>query len=192
MALRACVLRSRFTHTAYVYDAVNLKVDQSSLTGESLPVSKKIGDEVYSGSSIKQGQLHGIVTETGAHTFFGRAATLVAGVDERGHFQKVLRAIGTFCIAFITVFVVAELIVQFVARHKGCNFPHGCKTLNNALVLIVGGVPIAMPTVLSVTLAIGASQLSKRKAIVSRLSAVEELAGMDILCSGMRLQLDNC
>src|SRR5262245_37454400 len=98
---------------AFVYEAVNLKVDQSSLTGESLPVGKASGDEVYSGSSIKQGQLHGVVTETGAHTFFGRAATLVQGVEGQGHFQKVLRAIGTFCISLVIVFSIAELIVEF-------------------------------------------------------------------------------
>eukprot|EP01132_Coremiostelium_polycephalum_P001947 gene1947-2383_t len=168
-----------------VIEAESVKIDQSSLTGESLPVSKKIGDEVYSGSSMKQGEATCIVTATGVNTFFGRAANLVQATESHGHLQIVLRNIGLFCIIFIAVWVLVELLVVFLAYGGSC---HGvgegkCTPLNNALVLLVGGIPIAMPTVLSVTMAIGATQLSKKKAIVSRLTAIEELAGMDILCS---------
>ncbi|EFA84549.1 P-type ATPase [Heterostelium album PN500] len=168
-----------------VLECESVKIDQSSLTGESLPVTKKIGDEVYSGSSMKQGEATCIVTATGVNTFFGRAANLVQNTESQGHLQIVLRNIGLFCISFIAIWVVVELLVQFIARDQKCNgVGEGkCTTLNNALVLLVGGIPIAMPTVLSVTMAIGATQLSKKQAIVSRLTAIEELAGMDILCS---------
>jgi H+-transporting ATPase len=88
----------------------------------------------------------------------------------------VLKAIGYFCILIIAVFVLAEALIQFVGRRVECDSP-SCPNIANLVVLIVGGVPIAMPTVLSVTMAIGASKLSKKKAIVTRLSAVEELAG---------------
>lgn len=164
----------------------DLKVDQSALTGESLPVSKAVGSEIYSGSVIKMGEAEALVHSTGMHTFFGRTASLVAQTVRRGHFQTVLKTIGYFCISFISVFVLAEILVQFVARSNPCKLTgseDGCPTLLNAIILIVGGIPIAMPTVLSVTMAIGAAQLAKRQAIVRRLTAVEELAGMDILCS---------
>ncbi|KYQ88590.1 P-type ATPase [Tieghemostelium lacteum] len=162
-----------------------VKVDQSSLTGESMPISKVEGDEVYSGSSMKQGEAKAVVTKTGVNTFFGRAANLVATTEGHGHLQIILRNIGLFCICFIAIWVLVELLVVFLAYDGYC---HGvgdgkCTPLNNALVLLVGGIPIAMPTVLSVTMAIGATQLSKKQAIVSRLACIEELAGMDILCS---------
>jgi H+-transporting ATPase len=81
------------------------------------------------------------------------------------------------------LFVVLELIIVFGVRNGVCDAVGNCAGLENAIVLIVGGIPIAMPTVLSVTMAVGAQQLAKKQAIVSRLTAVEELAGMDILCS---------
>jgi H+-transporting ATPase len=160
-----------------------LKVDQSSLTGESLPATKHVGDEVYSGSTAKQGEMKALVTSTGVNTFFGKAASLISSVDEIGHFQRVLRSVGWFCIILIAAWVAIELIIQFAVRRAPCVSLSECYTLDNMLVLIVGGIPIAMPTVLSVTMAIGAQRLATKKAIVSRLTAVEELAGMDILCS---------
>mmetsp|Transcript_2302 Transcript_2302/g.3500 ORF Transcript_2302/g.3500 Transcript_2302/m.3500 type:complete len:1031 (-) Transcript_2302:410-3502(-) len=155
-----------------------LKVDQAALTGESLPVTKGPGDEIYSGAAIKMGEIEGVVHATGIDTFFGRAANLVATTENVGHIQIVLKWIGLFCISFICIFVVIEIVVQAAAR--GWNAQ---EVLEQILVLIVGGIPIAMPTVLSVTMAIGAGDLAKKDAIVSRLTAVEELAGMDILCS---------
>eukprot|EP01114_Cavostelium_apophysatum_P014674 TRINITY_DN3862_c0_g1_i2.p1 TRINITY_DN3862_c0_g1~~TRINITY_DN3862_c0_g1_i2.p1 ORF type:complete len:963 (+),score=248.36 TRINITY_DN3862_c0_g1_i2:180-3068(+) len=161
----------------------NAKLDQSAITGESLPVDKEVGDDCYSGSALKQGEITGLVVSTGKDTFFGKAAGLIEEAHQPGHFQIVLRYIGWFCIIFITIFFMIELLVQFIARDKRCNGINDCETLGNAVVLIVGGIPVAMPTVLSVTMAIGAAKLAKKSAIVSRLTAVEELAGMDILCS---------
>eukprot|EP01133_Synstelium_polycarpum_P012963 gene12963-15234_t len=168
-----------------ILECESVKIDQSSLTGESLPVTKKIGDEVYSGSSMKQGEATCVITSTGINTFFGRAANLMNQTESHGHLQIVLRDIGLFCICFIALWVIIELAVLFAAYGHTCKgVGEGkCNPLNNALVLLVGGIPIAMPTVLSVTMAIGATQLSKKQAIVSRLTAIEELAGMDILCS---------
>ncbi|KAM9963911.1 hypothetical protein ACTFIW_005552 [Dictyostelium discoideum] len=168
-----------------VIEAEQVKIDQSSLTGESLPVTKKVGDEVYSGSAMKQGEAKCVVTATGVNTFFGRAANLVQETEGHGHLQVILRNIGLFCISFIAIWVLVELLVDFFGYEGYCHGVGGgrCLPLNNALVLLVGGIPIAMPTVLSVTMAIGATQLSKKKAIVSRLASIEELAAMDILCS---------
>eukprot|EP00475_Leptophrys_vorax_P045124 TRINITY_DN9284_c0_g1_i1.p1 TRINITY_DN9284_c0_g1~~TRINITY_DN9284_c0_g1_i1.p1 ORF type:complete len:1011 (-),score=140.54 TRINITY_DN9284_c0_g1_i1:297-3161(-) len=155
-----------------------LKIDQSALTGESLPVTRGPGDEVYSGSTCKQGEIEAVVIATGVHTFFGKAANLVENTNNEGHFQKVLRAIGNFCIASIAVGIIIEIIVMWPIQKRA--YRDG---INNLLVLLIGGIPIAMPTVLSVTMAIGSHKLSQQGAITKRMTAIEEMAGMDILCS---------
>jgi len=160
-------------------EAINISIDQAALTGESLPASKKSGDQCFSGSTCKQGEAEGVVISTGANTFFGRAATLVGSDDDTtGHLQKILAQIGSFCLVVIGTFVLLEILVLYPAFHY--SYRQG---LDNILVLLIGGIPIAMPTVLSVTLAVGAQQLAKHKAIVTRITAIEELAGVTILCS---------
>ncbi|POW03580.1 hypothetical protein PSTT_10964 [Puccinia striiformis] len=162
-----------------LYDALNVSIDQAALTGESLPTSKTVGDQCFSGSICKQGEAEGIVSATGANTFFGRAATLVgAENDSTGHMQAVLAKIGGFCLVSIGIAIALELIVLYGAFRYSYR-----RGLDNILVLLIGGIPIAMPTVLSVTLAVGAQQLAKYKAIVTRITAIEELAGVTILCS---------
>ncbi|KAH9463052.1 hypothetical protein Pst134EA_015139 [Puccinia striiformis f. sp. tritici] len=162
-----------------LYDAINVSIDQAALTGESLPTSKTVGDQCFSGSICKQGEAEGIVSATGANTFFGRAATLVgAENDSTGHMQAVLAKIGGFCLVSIGIAIALELIVLYGAFRYSYR-----RGLDNILVLLIGGIPIAMPTVLSVTLAVGAQQLAKYKAIVTRITAIEELAGVTILCS---------
>ncbi|WAQ87785.1 hypothetical protein PtA15_8A691 [Puccinia triticina] len=162
-----------------LYDAINVSIDQAALTGESLPISKSVGDQCFSGSICKQGEAEGIVSATGANTFFGRAATLVgAENDSTGHMQAVLAKIGGFCLVSIGIAIALELIVLYGAFRYSYR-----RGLDNILVLLIGGIPIAMPTVLSVTLAVGAQQLAKYKAIVTRITAIEELAGVTILCS---------
>lgn len=155
-----------------------LKIDQSALTGESLPVTKGPGDSVYSGSTCKQGEIEAVVIATGVHTFFGKAAHLVDSTNQVGHFQKVLTAIGNFCICSIAVGMIVEIIVMFPIQHR--EYRPG---IDNLLVLLIGGIPIAMPTVLSVTMAIGSHRLSQQGAITKRMTAIEEMAGMDVLCS---------
>lgn len=155
-----------------------LKIDQSALTGESLAVTKNPSDEVFSGSTCKQGEIEAVVIATGVHTFFGKAAHLVDSTNQVGHFQKVLTAIGNFCICSIFVGILAELIVMYPIQHR--KYRDG---IDNLLVLLIGGIPIAMPTVLSVTMAIGSHRLSQQGAITKRMTAIEEMAGMDVLCS---------
>ncbi|KAG6749237.1 hypothetical protein POTOM_046280 [Populus tomentosa] len=169
-----------------------LKIDQSALTGESLPVTKGPGDGVYSGSTCKQGEIEAVVIATGVHTFFGKAAHLVENTTHVGHFQKVLTAIGNFCICSIAAGMVIEIIVIYGIQERGYRVG-----IDNLLVLLIGGIPIAMPTVLSVTMAIGSHRLSQQLkeysnnshlclpqgAITKRMTAIEEMAGMDVLCS---------
>ncbi|CAI0526877.1 unnamed protein product [Linum tenue] len=155
-----------------------LKIDQSALTGESLPVTRGPGGVIYSGSTCKQGELEAIVIATGVHTFFGKAAHLVESTTHVGHFQKVLTSIGNFCICSIAAGMLIEIIAIYGFQQR--SYRTG---IDNLLVLLIGGIPIAMPTVLSVTMAIGSHRLSQQGAITKRMTAIEEMAGMDVLCS---------
>jgi H+-transporting ATPase len=154
-----------------------LSVDQSALTGESLPVDKKIGDEAYSGSIAKQGEMTGLVTAAGMNTYFGKTAHLVEQAKTVSHFQRAVLKIGNFLI-LTTVGLVLVIGVAALFRHDPL-----LETAQFALILTVASIPVALPAVLSVTMAVGAEKLARMKAIVSRLVAIEEMAGMDILCS---------
>ncbi|MEJ2588868.1 MAG: plasma-membrane proton-efflux P-type ATPase [Deltaproteobacteria bacterium] len=158
-------------------DGDYLSVDQSALTGESLPVDKKAGEMTYSGSVAKQGEMVGLVTGTGANTYFGHTAKLVESAGAASHFQKAVIRVGNFLI-FLALGLSILLVVVELMR--------GLPILDLAqfiLILVVASIPVAMPAVLSVTMALGALALSKQKAIVSRLQSIEEMAGIDILCS---------
>ncbi len=154
-----------------------MEVDQSALTGESLPATKKPGDAVFSGSIIRQGESEGMVYATGTDTYFGKTAQMVQGPESVSHFQKAVLKIGDYLIVLAAV-LVAVIVAVALFRHDPI-----LSTLEFALVLLVAAIPVAMPTVLSVTMAVGARLLAKKQAIITRLSAIEELAGVDILCS---------
>ncbi len=154
-----------------------LSVDQSALTGESLPVSKKSEDIAYSGSVAKQGEMVALVTGTGANTFFGRTAKLVQSAGAASHFQKAVLQIGDYLI-YLSLGLVAVLIL--VQLERGDRL---LTLIQFALILTVASIPVALPAVLSVTMAVGALALSKMKAIVTHLESIEEMAGIDILCS---------
>ncbi|KAF9168957.1 hypothetical protein BGX21_002322 [Mortierella sp. AD011] len=160
----------------------DLLIDQSALTGESLPVSKKKGDTVYSSSIVKQGQQMAVVTKTGVNTFIGRAANLISITVEEGHFQKIINRIGNFLILITVVLVGIILVYQLVHFHGS---PDGdfLTVLGRVLVLTVAAIPVGLPTVMSVTMAVGAKQLAAKKVIVKRLTAVEEMASVSVLCS---------
>jgi H+-transporting ATPase len=153
-----------------------LSVDQSTLTGESLPVDKKPGDDAYSGSVVKLGEMTALVTATGMHTYMGRTAHLVQQARSVSHFQRAVLHIGNFLI-LVTVGLVLMIGVDALFRRDPL-----IETLQFALILTVASIPVALPAVLSVTLAVGAERLAQLKAIVSRLVSIEEMAGMDILC----------
>jgi H+-transporting ATPase len=154
-----------------------VEVDQSALTGESLPATRKPGEAVFSGSIIRQGEIGAMVYATGAKTYFGKTAELVQEAHTASHFQRAVLKIGNYLI-ILAVALVTVIIAVAVFRGDPI-----LTTLQFALVLTVAAIPVAMPTVLSVTMAVGARLLAKKEAIVTRLSAIEELAGVDILCS---------
>ena len=162
---------------ARLLDQDPVEVDQSALTGESLPVTRKRGEALFSGSIIRQGETDALVYATGTHTYFGQTARLVAGVHTVSHFQRAILKIGDYLIVMAIALVV---LIFGVAMFRGDPL---LTTLQFMLVLTVAAIPVAMPAVLSVTMAVGAKLLAAREAIVSRLASIEELAGVDVLCS---------
>ncbi len=154
-----------------------LSVDQSALTGESLPVDRKVGDEVYSGSVAKQGEMDGIVVATGMTTYFGKTAHLVEQAKTVSHFQRAVLRIGNFLI-LVTIGLVLVIGLAALFRHDPL-----LETAQFALILTVASIPVALPAVLSVTMAVGAERLARMRAIVARLVSIEEMAGMDVLCT---------
>ena len=154
-----------------------VQVDESALTGESLPATRKPGQAVFSGSIMRRGEIGALVYATGEKTYFGKTAQLVQEAHTVSHFQKAVLKIGNYLI--ILAVVLVAVIIAF-ALYRGDPI---LTTLQFALVLTVAAIPVAMPTVLSVTMAVGARLLAKKQAIVSRLVAIEELAGVDVLCA---------
>jgi H+-transporting ATPase len=153
--------------------------DQSALTGESLPVNKQAGDIAYSNSIVKQGEMLAVVINTALNTYFGKTVALVAKAqrEEKSHFQKAVIHIANYLI-IISIFLAVIILITALFRHENM-----LEILKFILVLTVAAIPIAMPAVLTVTMAIGAMELAKKQAIVSRLVSLEELAGVDVLCS---------
>ncbi len=168
-------------------DGEYISIDQSALTGESLPVSKKIGDEGYSGSIAKKGEMQAVVIGTGNNTFFGRTASLVASAGGgASHSQKATAQIGDFLIitsVILCVVLVGFELYQNVVVQAVWHWEDLAVIARMVLVLLIASIPVAMPTVMTVTNSLGAQALARKKAIVSRLEAIEELAGVDTLCS---------
>jgi len=160
-----------------LFDGEYLSVDQSALTGESLPVTLSAGDVAYSGSVAKQGEMVALVVATGGDTYFGKTAKLVSSAAPVSHFQKAVLTIGDYLI-YLSLGLAAVLFVAMLFRGE-----KALDLLQFALILIVAAIPVAMPAVLSVTMAIGAVALARMKAIVTRLESIEEMAGIDVLCS---------
>ncbi|NCS24020.1 MAG: plasma-membrane proton-efflux P-type ATPase [Microcystis aeruginosa BS13-02] len=160
-----------------------VKIDQAALTGESLPVDRSSGEQVYSGSVVKKGQAEAIVNGTGSNTFFGRTAKLVASTENVSHFQKSVLKIGDFLIVIALILIAIIVVYRLyngIVEKQGLEL---IRLLKFCLVLTIASVPVALPTVLSVSMSVGAKALADKNAVVTRLAAIEELAGMNMLCS---------
>ncbi|HVV11989.1 plasma-membrane proton-efflux P-type ATPase [Amycolatopsis sp.] len=162
---------------ARLLDDVSLTVDQSALTGESLPVTRRVGEVLYSGSVVVRGEADALVYATGAASYFGRTAALVETAGTVSHFQRAVLRIGHYLIVLALALVAVTVVVSLARGNPVLD------TLTFALVVTIASVPVALPAVLSVTMAVGARQLARRQAVVSHLPAVEELGGVDVLCS---------
>jgi len=154
-----------------------LSVDQSALTGESLPVNKSIGNVTFQGSPVQMGEMEGLVINTGMDTYYGKTAKLVEEAVTKSHFEKIIRKIGNYLIALAVVMAAVVLAAGII---RGYDI---LENIRFVLVLVVAAIPVALPAVLSVTMAVGAVALAKKGAIVSKLAAIEEMAGVDILCT---------
>src|SRR5271168_2840628 len=154
-----------------------VQVDESALTGESLPATRKPGQAVFSGSIVRRGEIGALVYATGGNTYFGKTAELVETAVTVSHFQKAVLKIGNYLI------ILALILVAVIIGLGICRGEPILTVLQFALVLTVAAIPVAMPTVLSVTMAVGARLLARKQAIVSKLVAIEELAGVDVLCA---------
>lgn len=162
---------------ARLLDGASLELDQSALTGESLPVACVAGGLAYSGAIVQRGEGNARVTSTGTNTFLGRTTQLVAEARTASHLQIAVLRIGD---TLIMLALGLAVLIEAVSLVRGVE---PLTSLQFALVLTIAAIPVAMPTVLSVTMAVGARSLAAEKAIVSHLEAVEELAGIDVLCS---------
>jgi H+-transporting ATPase len=158
-------------------DGDYLLTDESALTGESLPVEKHFSDVGYASSIVKQGEMNALVVNTGTRTFFGKTTTLVEEAKTTSHFQRAISKIGDYLILLAISLVI---VIFLVSIFRGQNI---LEIIQFSLILTVASIPAALPAVLSVTMAIGAMALAKKEAIVSKLVSIEEMAGMDVLCS---------
>ena len=154
-----------------------ITVDESALTGESLPVDKSVEDIAYSGSIVHKGEMLGLVIATGMSTYFGKAAELIAGVTPKSHLEEAVVKIGDYLIV-LDLLMVSFIFIAGLFRHQSF-----FDILGFSLVLTIASIPVAQPAVLSVTMTVGAMALAKKKAIVSKLTSIEEMAGMDVLFS---------
>ena len=155
-----------------------VQIDQSAITGESLAVDKRFGDSTFSSSTVKRGEAFMIVTATGDSTFVGRAAALVNKASGgTGHFTEVLNGIGTILLILVIVTLLLVWVASFYRTNKIV------RILRYTLAITIVGVPVGLPAVVTTTMAVGAAYLAKKQAIVQKLSAIESLAGVEILCS---------
>ncbi|KAL4897593.1 E1-E2 ATPase-domain-containing protein, partial [Aspergillus ambiguus] len=159
-------------------------VDQSAITGESLAVDKYMADTCYYTTGCKRGKAYAIVTATARQSFVGKTAALVQGANDSGHFKAVMDNIGTTLLVLVMFWIVAAWIGGFY-RHLKIATPENSDNnlLHYTLILLIIGVPVGLPVVTTTTLAVGAAYLAEQKAIVQKLTAIESLAGVDILCS---------
>ena len=154
-----------------------LLVDQSTITGESLPVEKRIGNDVYSSSVVRSGSARMIVTSTGDSTFIGKTAALVNKTERVGHFEAVLLSIGTVLLVIVAMFMTAGLIINF---YRSASME---EQLTFIFIIALVGVPVGLPAVVTTTLAVGAAELARKRVVVKKLASIESLAGVDILCT---------
>ncbi len=161
---------------ATVHDGA-LVVDESTLTGESVPVEKGVGETLYAGATARQGEATGIVTATGTKTSFGKTTELVKTARTISHLETVIVQIVKYLVAIDVLLVIAMLAFAALVHISPLS------ALPFALIVLVASVPVALPATFTLAQALGAEDLAKRGVLVTRLSAIEEAASMDVLCT---------
>jgi H+-transporting ATPase len=177
----------------YVNDG-EIEVDQSAMTGESLPVKMRRGNVCKLGSNVVRGETEGTVETTGEHTFFGKTASMLQSVNsDGGSLQILLLRIMLILVSLsLTLCIIALIFLIVEGRKQNELRPEAHRkedshivkeALSFAVVVLVASIPLAIEIVTTTTLALGSKDLSAKGCIVTRLSAIEEMAGMDMLCS---------
>lgn len=159
----------------HIEEAKNLAINEAVLTGESLPKDKQAGDTAYSGSVVVTGVVRGHITATGSHTFFGKTALSAGGQKRRSAMETDILSISRF---LIIVSMAAALLLTSVYLLKG-------QTMADILILdlslFIAGIPVSLPAVMTLIISLGAIEVARKKALVRRLSALEDLANVSML-----------
>jgi H+-transporting ATPase len=155
----------------------HIQVDQSTLTGESLPFEAESGRTVFAGSVVIRGEASGEVTATGSRTYFGKTAELVRTATTVSHLQTIIFTIVKYLVILDAAVVLILLLYSYVAHMPMMEM------LPFALVLLVASVPVALPATFTLATALGSMELAASGVLVTRLSAIEEAAAMEVLCS---------
>jgi H+-transporting ATPase len=157
--------------------AGELGVDQSSLTGEAMETEKKPHDVLYSGSTVKRGESTDIVITTGVKTYFGRTTQLVQLAKPRLHLEEVVSNVVRWLLIIVIALIAVALVFSILASQDLL------KLLPIILVLLLSAIPVALPAMFTVSMALGSRELVKRGVLVTRLTASEDAATMNVLCA---------
>jgi H+-transporting ATPase len=151
--------------------------DQASLTGESQAVQKARDDTLYGGSVVQTGEVTALVTATGIGTYFGKTVELVQVAKPKLHMEEVTSQVVRWLVTIVGSFLLVALLFTAL-RGMGL-----LEVLPLAVVLMVSAIPVALPTMFTISMALGSMQLLKKGVLVTRLSAIEDAANMTIVCA---------
>ena len=153
-----------------------LSVDQSGLTGESMPIEMHPADIIYSGSILRRGEATCVVINTGANTYFGKTAELVKVAKPKSHQQEVMMEVVKY---MMYLGIAASIVVSVSALLMHLNI---LILLTFVVIFLLGAIPVALPAVLTIVQSVGATELARKGALVTRLESVEDAASIDIIC----------
>ena len=154
----------------------SVEVDQSSLTGESLMIEKTANDVVLAGATVKRGEVTGYVAATGAKTYLGRTVELVQLSKPKLHMEEVTSKVVRWLLIMVCSLLAIGLALAALKHMRVVEI------LPLAAILLVSAIPVALPTLFVITMALGSSELARKKVLITRLSATEDAATMDALC----------
>ena len=154
----------------------NVEVDQSVITGESMTIERKSAEVLYSGSTVKRGEITGIVIKTGKNTFFGRTVELIQIAKPKLHIQEVISKVVKWSLLIVFISLSFAIILSVL---KSINL---LEIVPLVAILLVASIPVALPTMFTISMALGSLELSKRGVLITRLDATDDASTMNIIC----------